>query len=267
MRLVQYGIMGSRFTEAELTPQAIGEDVFTSFQFYLLAMKKRLTDIDIWEALWYRKLPPKIKCLWNYIKDRCDNAGVWNADFQLASFQIGEVVNEKDLLFFGDKIKKVGEGKFWLTGFITFQYRELSPKSKPHQEVYRLIEKHKLNIGELMIYETNQSDQVDIPFERPKPDKQSLTKDIFEDEIYCEALLFKSKTIEQLRISWDECFLWHSQDPNASHETYWWRQKLASWITRGQPNKPYEKRKPTHQTNAEGLAVDFIQRRGASKTG
>ena len=40
-------------------------------------MAKRFTDTEIWEQDWFIDLPNKYKLLWNYIKDKCDNVGIW----------------------------------------------------------------------------------------------------------------------------------------------------------------------------------------------
>ena len=60
-------------------------------------MPKRFTETTKWTDRWYRTLPIKHKIFWQYLCDRCDNAGVWNIDFELASFYIGDTVNEKDI--------------------------------------------------------------------------------------------------------------------------------------------------------------------------
>ena len=61
-------------------------------------MSKRFTDKEIWTKPWYRKLSPTEKCAFNYIKDNCDNVGVWTPDFELANFCVGEKVDWEALL-------------------------------------------------------------------------------------------------------------------------------------------------------------------------
>ena len=67
-------------------------------------MAKRFTDTEIWKKRWFRKLPPRIKCLWYYLKDNCDHAGSFDFDTEVISLLIGEEVNAEDLTHFGDRI-------------------------------------------------------------------------------------------------------------------------------------------------------------------
>jgi len=108
-------------------------------------MSKRFTDTGIWKKQWYRKLPPRLKCFWAYLLDNCDSAGIWDSDFGLASYQIGEEVAESDLTAFGDRIEKLEDNKYLLNTFINFQYGQLSDKCKPHLPVLRILKKHGLN--------------------------------------------------------------------------------------------------------------------------
>jgi len=101
---------------------------------------KRFTACEKWDKEWFQNLSLKHKLLWVYLCDRCDFAGVWEPNFSLASFQIGERICEEDLQSFGGRIIKLECGKFWLEPFIRFQYGELSAASKPHIAVLRKIE-------------------------------------------------------------------------------------------------------------------------------
>ncbi len=105
-------------------------------------MPKRFTDTNKWNKAWYRKLPVKLKAFWQYICDNCDSSGVWEIDYELASFQIGEDVIEIDLEQFAGKITYLGDDKLFINGFIEFQYGRLSQDCKPHIPVYKLLDKH-----------------------------------------------------------------------------------------------------------------------------
>jgi len=113
---------------------------------YLPASRgKRLSETAKWEDLWFRKLSPTAKNLWQWLHDHCDYAGVINPDLQLASFQIGEAIEEEHLAELTDRTQRLPDGKIWLTDFIPCQYGQtLSVKSSAHRAIIKLIQAHGL---------------------------------------------------------------------------------------------------------------------------
>lgn len=109
-------------------------------------MKKRFTDSDKWQG-WFRKLPPILKVLWEYLRDNCDCAGVWKVDKEKAKFDIGgNIPWEKVPKHFNSRIYEFEDGEKWyLTGFIEFQYGNiLNPKNNAHKGVIGALERHKI---------------------------------------------------------------------------------------------------------------------------
>ena len=100
-------------------------------------MAKRFTDTDKWERPWFRKLPLPYKLLWSYITDKCDIAGIWYADFELASFMIGEQVNQTEALRLFEKQVKIlpGGARWFIAEFVAFQYGTLVPNNNMHRSV------------------------------------------------------------------------------------------------------------------------------------
>lgn len=105
-------------------------------------MAKRFTATEKWGKEWFRKLSPVHKCLWEYLRDNCDASGVWEPDWELASFQIGQEVSQQMLSGLGDRVAILNNGKVLLTTFVEFQYGNLGNKSKAHLHVIKLLEKH-----------------------------------------------------------------------------------------------------------------------------
>jgi hypothetical protein len=103
-------------------------------------MAKRFTATDKWDKLWHRHLPPRLKCLWDYMCAKCDLAGVWDVDLGLASYQIGEDIHDDDLRAFDGKLRDLGNGKVLIVPFIRFQYGELHSKSPVHLKVLKMLE-------------------------------------------------------------------------------------------------------------------------------
>ncbi len=91
----------------------------------MASKNKRFTDVDKWNREWFRKLDPMAKIAWFYLCDRCDHSGIWLADFGLASFQTGiEVTPEKISNWFGDKVRKISDDKYFVVAFFDFQYAD-----------------------------------------------------------------------------------------------------------------------------------------------
>ena len=112
-------------------------------------MSKRFTETDKWRDAWFRKLSPKQKCLWSYLCDNCDQSGVIDIDFELASFQIGDEVTAKDLRAFDRQLHRLDSGKLMIRGFIRFQYGFLSEDCKPHKPVFACLERHGISLQSL----------------------------------------------------------------------------------------------------------------------
>ena len=111
-------------------------------------MAKRFTDTDLWDKEWFMNLPPKLKCLVKYVRDKCDIAGFWSPNWRLASMHIGEEVTESDLLSIdlGQQFEKTLDGKISCIGFINFQYGDtLSEKSPVHRKVQAILDKNKID--------------------------------------------------------------------------------------------------------------------------
>lgn len=106
--------------------------------------KKRFTDADKWEDPWYRGLPMWAKTLWNYLCDRCDNAGVWARDDERLRFEMGEALDLNAALdIFAGRIRILAGNKWHIIKFIDFQYPTgLNPKSPPQAQVIKLLSRH-----------------------------------------------------------------------------------------------------------------------------
>ncbi|MDR0330163.1 MAG: hypothetical protein LBH93_00425 [Chitinispirillales bacterium] len=107
--------------------------------------KKRYVDIECWDDPWYQDLSPAMKCLWKYICDKCDCAGVWKVNQKLAEFQIGCKFDwAKAENQFAGRTKPISADKWLIVKFIDFQYGTLSPECRPHIPVFKALEEHGL---------------------------------------------------------------------------------------------------------------------------
>lgn len=103
---------------------------------------KRFTETLKWEDQWFRRLPLESKALWQWLLDKCDNAGVIEPDLELASFQIGYQYPSDSLSSFGDRLVELPNGKRFIPKFIAFQYGKLSNDCMAHRPVFASLEKH-----------------------------------------------------------------------------------------------------------------------------
>jgi hypothetical protein len=112
-------------------------------------MAKRFIETTIWtQNQWFRKLPLPVRLFWFYLISNCDSVGVWEEDFELASFIIGnELCKEEVYAHLDGKIKIISEKKIWIKDFCSFQYGELKEEAitnRPHQSYITLLKKHRL---------------------------------------------------------------------------------------------------------------------------
>lgn len=113
-------------------------------------MVKRFSETTKWDDPWYRKLDAKHKCIWQFLCDRCDNAGVWKKDYDLASFLIGENFEEKDLesLNNGKERIMITKEHLILKDFLKFQIvdmhsdREVKGLTNLQKSCVELINRH-----------------------------------------------------------------------------------------------------------------------------
>lgn len=107
-------------------------------------MAKRFTATEKWDKAWYMKLSPKLKCLWQYLNDKCDQAGVWDENFIIATAHIGDTITADDMAAFGDRVERIGDDKWWVTGHVEFQCGQLSQKCKAHTPIFKKLKENNL---------------------------------------------------------------------------------------------------------------------------
>lgn len=123
--------------------------MMTSFE--RLIMAKRFTDTSKWDKVWFRKLSPVHKCFWNYVCERCDHAGVWEVDFELASVFIGSPLDEPEIRnIFSKQYKELNGGSRWfITDFLSFQYGSYDESNKMFKPIKNILERHGVSMGDV----------------------------------------------------------------------------------------------------------------------
>lgn len=146
-------------------------------------MSKRFVDTEIWNKAWFQELSLKNKVLVKYIFEQCDCAGVWDINFRLASFIIGEQVtlsdieeiNKKNLLF-----EVFDTDKIFVIDFIKFQYGTLSYNCKPHLPVIKILKKHGID------FETIDENNLTIKQQRKRLTAAAKEKIFIRDKYECQ---------------------------------------------------------------------------------
>ena len=108
-------------------------------------MAKRFIDTDMWSKKWIRLLNPELKLFWVYLLSRCNHAGIYEVDLELASFQLKIDLDQKTIMeSFNGNIKPIDKDKWFIPKFVEFQYGPLNEKVNAHKSVINILNKYKL---------------------------------------------------------------------------------------------------------------------------
>jgi hypothetical protein len=109
-------------------------------------MAKRFTDTNKYKKPFYRALPGPYKLLWDFLYHDCDHAGIWIVDFETAQIYVGKdmpVEIARALELFNEKETRVveidGGAKWFIPGFIDFQYGKLKENNRAHLSVITIL--------------------------------------------------------------------------------------------------------------------------------
>ena len=159
-------------------------------------MAKRFVDTSLWKRKWYRCLPPKMKLFYFYMITNCDHAGMYDVDLELAEFQIGMPVKQKDIdEHLKDHIKVIKDDKWWVMAFPSYQYGELNPNVKAHASVIKILEKYNCLVTVPNCLESVHSTVQDIYKDKYKYKKKDKVKEKDMDTSILEVSAAHKKTI------------------------------------------------------------------------
>lgn len=103
-------------------------------------MANRYTDTNKWDDDWYLSLPPKMKCAWQYLCDRCDGGGFKKLSFARMSGEVGEKITREEFdQHFAGRVCWINESTCWLIGFFRFHCKNPSVKNNGHRNTARMI--------------------------------------------------------------------------------------------------------------------------------
>lgn len=140
-------------------------------------MAKRFADTEIWQKEWFLKLSLKHKMLIKFLFDNCDCAGIYEPNFTLLSFYLGEPVNASDFEEL-KQVRRLENGNYFIEDFINFQYNtdisSLNPKFSVHKGIIKQLEKNNITLAQPL---PNPSVKVEQPLQDMDMDKDK-DKDI-----------------------------------------------------------------------------------------
>lgn len=118
-------------------------------------MAKRMHDTEIWDQDWFIDLPNKYKLLFNFIKDKCDDCGVWRPNKSLIQKIIGEPVSLEDFLTFvntdeKERILVLPNSRWFLREYFIFQYgNKFNPQSPVHRGFLKRLLTHSIHLNQI----------------------------------------------------------------------------------------------------------------------
>jgi hypothetical protein len=201
--------------------------------------RKRFTDADKWEDGWFCEQPCPIKLFWIYLCDRCDHAGVWEINWKLARFHLGDIDQPAIEKALADRVTVIAGGRRWFVrGFIKFQYPTgLSLTSPAHKRIRSTMQSHGINPDTLVC--TLQSRVAHTPEDKDEDkdkDSSSNAEDIFDPQALAWAkaimtadaapkpTLPQAKSFTDFRAVHGRCFIGKDERPDweALYRAYEW---------------------------------------------
>lgn len=146
-------------------------------------MAKRFVDTELWQKEWFQDLSIKHKLVVKYLFENCDCAGVWDFNFRMASFIIGEKISLEDITTINslkEQFVILENNKLFIKDFIKFQYGKLSYNCKPHLPVIKLLKKYNIE------FETLDEDNLTIKQQRKRLTETAKKNIFIRDKYECQ---------------------------------------------------------------------------------
>ena len=167
-------------------------------------MAKRFTDTDKYKKHFLRSLKAPYKLLWDYILCDCNHSGIWIVDFEAARMYLGKDIklNERAALEAFNKDEKrvipidCGD-KWFIVGFIEYQYGELNPRNRVHASVIKMLERYGLWRDGKIVLDVSNVPMRKIPQQKegkPAADEEQ------QDELLAVVTDIKPKGYEQFNL-------------------------------------------------------------------
>ena len=198
-------------------------------------MAKRFTDTTKWNEDWFLELSNSYKLFWIYICDNCDHAGIFKPNKRMFELIIGDKIDITE--FFSvvneDKIRilELGSGKWYLTGFISFQYGgNLNANNRVHKSILALLNKNDItwvDVPKPQLELSQEAPVKNIDPTQPKPKTIDEAIDYFK-------LKGSSKIEGEKFYYFYESKGWQVGSVKMKN----WKMSASGWISRNKKNVP-----------------------------
>lgn len=195
---------------------------------------KRFTETEKWENPWFFGLPTHLKCLWLYICDKADCAGVWAPNWKVASMFVGKTVTSADLAHLGDRVGILTDGKVMVRPFVGFQYGKLSEECRAHIPIFRKIESHRVSNGYPMAIHSHLEPEPEQEQDKEK-DKETEALKSNKARGTLEEVVSFCREVELPASDGESCFhKWEANGwKNGGSVILDWRSTIRSWKAAG----------------------------------
>jgi len=192
-------------------------------------MAKRFTDTEKWNEDWFLDLPTNHKLFWIYICDNCNHAGIFKPNKRMFELLIGEKINSdnfiKDLNSGKDRVIILPNGRWYLTGFIKFQYGEiLNPNNRVHNSILNILIQNNITYSDTAIIELGETSKV---AHKPTPDSLKETEEYFLSKGSCK------KEAEKFYNFYGSKGWKVGKSPMKN-----WKMSANNWVSRNKKNVP-----------------------------
>ena len=192
-------------------------------------MAKRFTDTMKWNEDWYLDLSLIDKLFWIYICDNCDHAGIFKPNKRMFELLIGGEIDVQKFLNTVNQDKAricvLGNGRWFLAGFIEFQYgNKLNPNNRVHKSILNILNDNDLN---LEVFDTK------VRLDAPTKDSKNIPESTQEVITYFKGKGSNKREAERFYYYYESQGWRVGKNPMKD-----WRMAASGWISRNKKNEP-----------------------------
>ena len=192
-------------------------------------MAKRFTDTMKWNEDWYLDLSLTDKLFWIYICDNCDHAGIFKPNKRMFELLIGGEIDVQKFLNTVNQDKPricvLGNGRWFLAGFIEFQYgNKLNPNNRVHKSILNILNDNDLN---LEVFDTK------VRLDAPTKNSKNIPESTQEVITYFKGKGSNKREAERFYFYYESQGWRVGKNPMKD-----WRMAASGWISRNKKNEP-----------------------------